>query len=195
MNLYVRLDAASQCLEGIYSNRRITQVPDPARPVCFLQLHDELAVTYAWLFSLPRFWPAFLARHSSFLSSRFGWVIAILVIKASWGETLDLFFCHLSLDNPIGESTTNYVVGFVCVWFFYYFILQIPSMSALSQDVNCVFLFINPGLKESPNLGQMVGKIYINSTFIHHLQHTHTPPTGSYPRPSPYVMLTKSLLF
>lgn len=91
--------------------------------------------SYAWLVSWPRFWPAFLAHHSSFLSLRFGWVIAILVTEDSWGETLDLFFYHPRQSYWVSLPL---IMSFACL-----FSLRIPRYVSPKSRCQLCFPFCN----------------------------------------------------
>lgn len=99
MNSFLCLDPTSQCLEGIYSNQNDHLGTGTCMTSSFFIALWRVC-SNAWVFSLPRFQPAFLARHSSYLSLHLEWVIAILVTEASRGETLDMF--SVIPNNPIG---------------------------------------------------------------------------------------------
>lgn len=93
MCVCVCLFAASQCLESICHNRRITG---------YWILHDQFILCSSMtslqlcLASLVvEIWASVSCLSFFILVLHFGWVIAILVTEALWGETLGLFLCHL----------------------------------------------------------------------------------------------------
>lgn len=76
--------------------------------------------------------------------------MGILVTEASWGESLDLSFCHPRQSNCINYTGDIFVVVFV------FLVRRYLDILAISQNINCVFFFfIKPGPLESPTLGTL----------------------------------------